>query len=614
MKPNTDRLITIATTDIMNYKVYSKMKASLIDLYKSRVDFYDKARFDFNEHVSVMGLSDRKTFKMIASVLASYKDTFTKNEIKDMFFELFVKESLMQVDVNEDEDRISFSVAGEPPMAFFAEIVPVANYLRVCCGSDMIADADASLEKLFETKTKDMPDELKAATKQGLFIFSKYLNTVTESETNLASVDGIELTEKVLKEIDMQTLFAEACYFALRGLFETGFSSKDDMCFDIESRDRMAIRPLYESDALLKNMRCDKVADLFKQGSKVKMPSEAMQIEINGLKLPPMVEQEEDDGVIIYRCMRGFLRHIFFAPAKYVDDYHLLEMNNLTKQEIRRVVASSLYFAGDLGLSVPTTLDGNIQTIMFIINDMVQSAFALLLRKSRKNALQTAYKQADRDAKLAAKGEGKRKEKHSGDTARLEKLIAENKNLIDEQKKLKAEIKAKKDIEKKVRGEVLEEKRGVEARLAEAEAELEKLRAENDELKAELEDTDVALSEDTITKEDIQNVVRGKKILVWGARPEIADRLKEEYGDSVECVITGASQSSGNIPNGLLDKCDAVIISTNHTSHSMYYKAKEEIQASGLPCAHARKNVNSPERFGRLMYRALVGEGRNVEE
>ena len=245
---------------------------------------------------------------------------------------------------------------------------------------------------------------------------------------------------------------------------------------------------------------------------------------------------------------------------------------------------------------------------------MVQSAFALLLRKSRKNALQTAYKQADRDAKLAAKGEGKRKEKHSGDAARLERLIAENKNLIDEQKKLKAEIKAKKDVEKKVRGEVLEEKRGVEARLAEAEAELEKLRAENDELKAELEDTDVALSEDTITKEDIQNVVRGKKILVWGARPEIADRLKEEYGDSVECVITGASQSSGNIPNGLLDKCDAVIISTNHTSHSMYYKAKEEIQASGLPCAHARKNVNSPERFGRLMYRALVGEGRNVEE
>ena len=89
MKPNTDRLITIATTDIMNYKVYSKMKASLIDLYKSRVDFYDKARFDFNEHVSVMGLSDRKTFKMIASVLASYKDTFTKNEIKDMFFITF---------------------------------------------------------------------------------------------------------------------------------------------------------------------------------------------------------------------------------------------------------------------------------------------------------------------------------------------------------------------------------------------------------------------------------------------------------------------------------------------------------------------------------------------
>ena len=136
------------------------------------------------------------------------------------------------------------------------------------------------------------------------------------------------------------------------------------------------------------------------------------------------------------------------------------------------------------------------------------------------------------------------------------------------------------------------------------------------DLQKQLDDDEFASDEEqVITKEDVLSAAEGKIVLVWGIRPEIAERLTSEYPDIVNCIIMEDGRQSGGIPNGALEKVDAAIIVTNFSSHGMYYKARDEIKASGVPYAHARKNVNSPDRFGRLMWKVLTGtDNRNLKE
>ena len=291
---------------------------------------------------------------------------------------------------------------------------------------------------------------------------------------------------------------------------------------------------------------------------------------------------------------------------KYSDEQRFIQSVGLTKQEIRRIIASTYLWAEKIGINVPAYPENSVKCSL-LINDMVQNGVALLLRKSRKNSLASTYNAQNRDEKAAAKGEKKK------ESSNLQRVLEENKRLQSSLSQANLDLKAKKDIEKVVRGEMSDMRKDFEARLRELEAELEKTKAENIDLQKQLDDEEfVSDDNDSITKEDILKAGKGKTVLVWGIRTEIADRLIAEYGDMVNCIATDDYQN-GLLPSGAVEKCDAAIIVTNYSSHSRYWKARDEIKASGVPYAHLRRNINSPERIGKLIWKVLSGEeNRNL--
>ena len=315
---------------------------------------------------------------------------------------------------------------------------------------------------------------------------------------------------------------------------------------------------------------------------------------------------EDITNMGVYACMRSCFARSMLGMQKYSDEQRFIQSVGLTKQEIRRIIASTYLWAEKVGINVPAYPENSVKCSL-LINDMVQNGVALLLRKSRKNSLASTYNAQNRDEKAAAKGEKKK------ESSNLQRVLEENKRLQSSLNQANLDLKAKKDIEKVVRGEMSDMRKDFEARLRELEAELEKTKAENIDLQKQLDDEEfVSDDNDDITKEDILKAGKGKTVLVWGIRTEIADRLIAEYGDMVNCIATDDYQN-GLLPSGAVEKCDAAIIVTNYSSHSRYWKARDEIKASGVPYAHLRRNINSPERIGKLIWKVLSGEeNRNL--
>ena len=49
-KQKADILIANAAADVMNQRIFSKVKSSLIGLYGDREDFYKRVQFDYDGH------------------------------------------------------------------------------------------------------------------------------------------------------------------------------------------------------------------------------------------------------------------------------------------------------------------------------------------------------------------------------------------------------------------------------------------------------------------------------------------------------------------------------------------------------------------------------------
>ena len=60
-KQKADILIANAAEDVMNQRIFSKVKSSLIGLYGDREDFYKRVQFDYDGHAIRTGVIDRKS-------------------------------------------------------------------------------------------------------------------------------------------------------------------------------------------------------------------------------------------------------------------------------------------------------------------------------------------------------------------------------------------------------------------------------------------------------------------------------------------------------------------------------------------------------------------------
>lgn len=595
-KQEADILIANAAADVMNQRIFSKVKSSLIGLYSDREDFYKRVQFDYDGHAIRTGVIDRKSYKKICAVLSSYKDDYTFGEImagfSDVFCTAIVDMIIIEKRGKKKNMELKIGFPEEPDGAFLTKILAFTEYLNDVCDMNTLGYINERLDSFLEKKLPaNFPPELLGEVKRlymnNMMFLEGYKNrtatVIKESEDDKA----------LIGKFSCNTAFYDACLYGMRGLFEPTFFENDfdiDMfksCFDMNTEDYA------RNECLL---------SAFDKFNVDVIPTKEM---VDNFKMGGYTP-EEISNMGVYACMRSCFARSMLGMQKYSDEQRFIQSIGLTKQEIRRIIASTYLWAEKVGINVPVYPENSVKCSL-LINDMVQNGVALLLRKSRKNSLASTYNAQNRDEKAAAKGEKKK------ESSNLQRVLEENKRLQSSLNQANLDLKAKKDIEKVVRGEMSDMRKDFEARLKELEAELEKTKAENIDLQKQLDDEEfVSDDNDGITKEDILKAGKGKTVLVWGIRTEIADRLIAEYGDMVNCIATDDYQN-GLLPSGALEKCDAAIIVTNYSSHSRYWKARDEIKASGVPYAHLRRNINSPERIGKLIWKVLSGEeNRNL--
>lgn len=237
----------------------------------------------------------------------------------------------------------------------------------------------------------------------------------------------------------------------------------------------------------------------------------------------------------------------------------------------------------------------------------------MILRKNRYNSVNVLLNQIEKLEKGAASNKPKENVQTSSKSS-VDKLINKNNELEQEIRRLRNDLKDKKNIEKSYKSEISELRKEYETKLSEMKDELDRTISEKTALEEQIIDDELEQNNDSITKADIMSALKGKKVLVWGLRPETADKLNKEYPDALNCVALDSSHKDVDIPVSLLESSDAAIIVTSYAGHGSYWKARDMIKESGIPYAHARKNTNNPERFGRLMYKILTEEThRNIE-
>ena len=599
-KEDRNILVSRLAADILNKKIYTKVRREVLDLYTSRDSFYKKPRVDVVEQVARIGIKERKNYEALMAVLSAYSDQFTADELKGHFYNLFFDNMFDSVNVNQEEESVELVFPSEPDFTFISEVLSLGDYLINLCNINLLDNLSEELDSFLDKKVNSKPPlDVILRLRQFSFIHLKPLCEIIERKTETVSVSDSD--KDLITRFHPDTPFYDACFYAMRAIFEQGFISSDEDLSEFEPRIKCDLVMNVETDHIISsaleklkgNVLCnaDFRSDLRK------------------------ANQDEDrvNRIVMYVCMQSWLVHTMIGGQKHADDLRILETTHLTKQEIRRVIASTFLWAERNGITPPDAVMEDAMLSSLLANDMVRGGFDMVLRKNRKDSIMIIQKQVDREEKATAKNTDKTSAKKSNG---LERVLEENSRLKSSEQQLRQELKSKKDIEKKMKGEMSDMKKDLEAKIKKLRQELEKTKAENEELQQQLLDDEFASDESTnITKEDVLSVAEGKKVLVWGIRPEIAERLSNEYPDIVNCIIMEDGRGSGNIPSGALDKCDAAIIVTNYSSHGMYYKARDEIKASGLPYAHARKNVNSPDRFGRLMWKVLTGIGnRNLKE
>lgn len=598
---NKNILIANVAADVMNKKVYTKVRKNLLDLYASR-DIYKKVRFDVAEPMARIGIRDRRTYEELVSVFASYSDTFTVDEIKTYFFNLFLGDIFKDAQVNEQEDGIEFVFPTNTNYDLLHDTFSMVDYLMNVCNVDVVASLNPALDAFVNNLTDDRipPSDVLFRMRQfGFMRLKPFCALVEEKATCSASPES---DKELITQFHPDTPFYDACFTAMRMLFEPGFGYLDEGLEETAGIAKCDFLARVEAEHIIKcsmeNFNCNIIA--------------------NTDFIRDLREASGDETYVnrsvAYICMFSWLMRAMIGSQKYADDIRTLDSTSLTKQEIRRIIASTMLWAKRSEMTIPKTPISDPGTSALLMNDMVRSGFELVLRKNRKDVILSIHKQMGRDEKAAEK-EAK-KEAVSKTVTGLERVLEENSKLKSSEQQLKQELRSKKDIEKKMKGEMSDMKKDLEAQMKKLRKELEKVKAEKAELEKQLDDDEFASDDETIiTKEDVLFVAEGKTVLVWGIRPEIAERLTSEYPGIVNCIIMEDGRQNCSIPSGALDKCDAAIIVTNYSSHGMYYKARDEIKASGVPYAHARKNVNSPDRFGRLMWKVLTGtDNRNIDE
>ena len=280
-------------------------------------------------------------------------------------------------------------------------------------------------------------------------------------------------------------------------------------------------------------------------------------------------------------------------------------LENLLQKKIpaktaKEIVNRAFLLAEMLGIDVNKEPEAREKQL--IITNIAQSCLRELL------FLHAADLVAGSTAKVAARNNAKKKDYAA---KRYEEVRQENERLRDKVKSISTQSAAEtmsKDSLKQIRAIESEKNR-----------EIEKLRKEVASLKEEREDLIelIFAEEETeeIQEENLENAardaLRGKRILVWGCRPDFKRKFDGKYPELN--LLETADHHISSLPASQLAVYDGVLVLTNCCSHGMYWSVMNDVRGSGKPYVRMQKGDNSEDAFNRSIIRLCESINRKKE-
>lgn len=216
--------------------------------------------------------------------------------------------------------------------------------------------------------------------------------------------------------------------------------------------------------------------------------------------------------------------------------------------------------------------------------------------------------------RLFKKGKKEKKAKEAKDLRFLEKSIEdavkENRRLSEELSKKEKELEklSRKDEVKELREKLYRAERKAEEEKRKNEIAREKIKVLREPEAPAGEETEG--EERSFSDEDLRELIRGKKILLWGVREKDAKIFREF--DEVKCFV---NEKTRGLSPAALDGTDAALLAVNNTSHTRYWEIKKMLDAKGIPYVHLNRSDNNKERlyegFRRLLEKKEASSGED---
>ena len=342
-KQEADILIANAAADIMNQRIFSKVKSSLIGLYSDREDFYKRVQFDYDGHAIRTGVIDRKSYKKICAVLSSYNDDYTFGEItagfSDVFCTAIVDMIIIEKRGKKKNMELKIGFPEEPDGSFLTKILAFTEYLNDVCGMNTLSYINERLDSFLEKKLPaNFPSELVSEVKRLYMNNAMFLEGYKNRTATM--IKESEDDKALIGKFSCNTKFYEACLYGMRGLFEPMFYENDfdietfKACFDMNTEDYARTERLlsafdkFDTDIIPTN----EMVENFRAGG---------------------YNSEDITNMGVYACMRSCFARSMLGMQKYSDEQRFIQSVGLTKQEIRRIIASTYLWAEKVGINVP---------------------------------------------------------------------------------------------------------------------------------------------------------------------------------------------------------------------------------------------------------------------
>lgn len=606
MKKEDYNKIYEAAADIVLYR--DKLRNKILQLYKSREGFYSKVNLPKSEVKARRGILLSQEFDKVSKVLFSYTDNVTKAEL-----EAFIEKDARDITWETPFDRFrekylengSENLSGEMWNAMQRGTLlfrNIANYYRYTLGhNDDVA-----------FNTKKTLDEM-ATDLSGVSLDTAY-EKVTESALFEMCFDETLILADKYANIERMTL--DDAYSAIDEKSITFLACKDTM-EQILNLSNNRLRSLRIRSLFIDNYSWSYISSIVKRRKQKQLASkkvagpfsasapfsdkhfqETSHFSLDDVDLKSLVMEqnvsEEEQELISLSCIgvNMFMQQSVYYKALGTELLELIKSVTFTEKDRDTIAKFAILLAQENGFDIKTeVLDGDEHAQAFVMSTAICMFINAAFVKSREKLFERYYMECRKE-------NGK---KNSVKTASTEvdiagKLSKENEELKNKISLIDAEWSQKIKAFKQERNESRDE-------AAKLRSEKKALSKANSELTAKIEALEELIAADSTefiddagvcSPEEFEQLVKGKRILMWGLRRDAMAKYEELFPDSFIYIVAEKSKGS-HLSSQQLQNIDFAVIMTNQCSHSSYYSVRDTIKNAGLPYLHLGKWANNPD-------------------